>query len=194
VRREVIPEGALGAVPKAMGTGGLSTYKELCSVANELGQPDLIYRFLNLASHHSLWNSRKGAAFAATALASREGMEYLKPFLPTLVPLLYRSSYDPNPRVAQSMRNILNSITDARKAADEFFEPIMKELLKGLVSNVWRTRESSCYAISDALQSKLYSTPIARTHTHTTQHDTRHDTRARDCGSNVVLQVTWSRS
>lgn len=154
---EVIPEGALGAVPKAMGTGGLSTYKELCSVANELGQPDLIYRFLNLASHHSLWNSRKGAAFAATALASREGMEYLKPFLPTLVPLLYRSSYDPNPRVAQSMRNILNSITDARKAADEFFEPIMKELLKGLVSNVWRTRESSCYAISDALQSKLYS-------------------------------------
>ena len=112
-----------------MGSGGLSTYKELCSVANELvppdlrsltppplgcvlqtspnalssvqGQPDLIYRFLNLASHHSLWNSRKGAAFAATALASREGMDYLKPFLPTLVPLLYRSSYDPNPRVAQ---------------------------------------------------------------------------------------------
>lgn len=62
------------------------------------------------------------------------------------------------------MRNILASITDARKAADEFFEPIMKELLKGLVSSVWRTRESSCYAISDALQSKLYGTnaPIER--------------------------------
>jgi proteasome component ECM29 len=180
-----------------MGTGGLSTYKELCSVANELGQPDLIYRFLNLASHHSLWNSRKGAAFAATALASREGMEYLKPFLPTLVPLLYRSSYDPNPRVAQSMRNILNSITDARKAADEFFEPIMKELLKGLVSNVWRTRESSCYAISDALQSKLYSTPSTiqhrthRTHAHAHTHIQSH---ACDCGSCVGLQVTWSRS
>jgi hypothetical protein len=73
----------------------------LCLRVPLQGQPDLIYRFLNLASHHSLWNSRKGAAFAATALASREGMEYLKPFLPTLVPLLYRSSYDPNPRVAQ---------------------------------------------------------------------------------------------
>lgn len=54
------------------------------------------------------------------------------------------------------MRNILSSITDARKATDEFFDPIMKELLKSLVSNVWRTRESACYAISDALQSKLY--------------------------------------
>ena len=56
------------------------------------------------------------------------------------------------------MRNILNSITDARKAAGQIFEPIMKELLKGLVSGVWRTRESSCFAISDSLQSKLYGT------------------------------------
>ena len=33
----MLPEGALGAVPDNIGGGGLSTYKELCSVASELG-------------------------------------------------------------------------------------------------------------------------------------------------------------
>ena len=35
---------------KALGEGSLTTYRELCAVATELGQPELIYRFLNLAS------------------------------------------------------------------------------------------------------------------------------------------------
>ncbi len=34
-------EGALG---KAPGGGGLATYQELCSLANDMGQPELIYR------------------------------------------------------------------------------------------------------------------------------------------------------
>lgn len=45
---EVFQEGALGEAP---GGGGMSTYKELCSIANEMGQPDLIYRFMDLARH-----------------------------------------------------------------------------------------------------------------------------------------------
>ena len=39
--------------------GNLSTYKELCSLASDLNQPDLIYKFMHLANHHSLWNSKK---------------------------------------------------------------------------------------------------------------------------------------
>ena len=39
--------------------GGLSTYKELCSIASDLNQPDLIYKFMHLANHNALWNSRK---------------------------------------------------------------------------------------------------------------------------------------
>ena len=110
----------------------MSTYKELCAVATEMGQPDMIYKFLNLASHHALWNTKKGkkyqrrrewssivlitffvlsfllssfsfsftgAAFAATTLAEKAS-DQLKPFLPSLVPKLYRYSYDPNTRVA----------------------------------------------------------------------------------------------
>lgn len=41
------------------GRQGLSTYKELCSLASDLNQPDLVYKFMNLANHHAMWNSRK---------------------------------------------------------------------------------------------------------------------------------------
>lgn len=44
---EIFPEGALGSAPKSLGGGGLSTYRELASVANEIGQPDLVYRCQN---------------------------------------------------------------------------------------------------------------------------------------------------
>ena len=37
----------------------LTTYKELCSLASDLNQPDLIYKFMHLANHNALWNSKK---------------------------------------------------------------------------------------------------------------------------------------
>lgn len=40
-------------------SGGISTYRELCSIANDLNQPDLIYKFMHLANHNAMWNSRK---------------------------------------------------------------------------------------------------------------------------------------
>lgn len=46
-------------VPSAFQSQGLSTYKELCSLASDLNQPDLVYKFMNLANHHAMWNSRK---------------------------------------------------------------------------------------------------------------------------------------
>jgi proteasome component ECM29 len=61
---------------------------------------------MNLASHHSLWNSKKGAAFAATSIMA-QAQDQIAPILPTLVPKLYRSCYDPNPRISASMNNIL---------------------------------------------------------------------------------------
>ena len=57
---EIFPEGLLGQAPD--GTQ-LSTYKELVNLASEMGKPDLVYKFMNLASHHTLWNSKKGKIF-----------------------------------------------------------------------------------------------------------------------------------
>lgn len=57
---KVFEEGQLGEAP---GGGSLATYKELCALATEMGQPDLLYRFMDLANHASAMASTRGAAF-----------------------------------------------------------------------------------------------------------------------------------
>ncbi|KAG1074135.1 hypothetical protein G6F42_025736 [Rhizopus arrhizus] len=77
-------EGALGETPDG---NSITTYKELCSLASELNQPDLIYKFMNLANHNAMWTSRRGAAFGfqnLMALAEKE----MEPYLPRLIPKL----------------------------------------------------------------------------------------------------------
>ena len=51
---KLFEEGEMKIDDKALGEGSLTTYKELCTVATELGQPELIYRFLNLAGHQKV--------------------------------------------------------------------------------------------------------------------------------------------
>lgn len=145
---KILPD-TLGKTPDG---STLSTYKEMCALATEMGKPDLVYRFMNLSSHHALWNSRKGAAFAASTIMA-QAKEQLEPHLTFLVPKLYRYSYDPNPKIAQSMGNILNALVDTKHAKSLYFHGIMKELVESLTSNLWRVREGSCLALSDALQS-----------------------------------------
>eukprot|EP00879_Flechtneria_rotunda_P033312 GHRR01036880.1.p1 GENE.GHRR01036880.1~~GHRR01036880.1.p1 ORF type:complete len:246 (+),score=124.88 GHRR01036880.1:56-739(+) len=53
---KVFQEGQLGNTP---GGAGLTTYRELCSLANELGQPDLIYRWALVAVHMQIEQATK---------------------------------------------------------------------------------------------------------------------------------------
>jgi proteasome component ECM29 len=53
----------------AAGGGSLNTYKELCSIVNDIGQPDLIYKFMDLANYQAMLNSSKGAAFGFASIA-----------------------------------------------------------------------------------------------------------------------------
>lgn len=53
---QVFEAGALGKTPDGK---SLTTYRELCSIANDLNQPDLIYKFMHLANHQAVWNSKK---------------------------------------------------------------------------------------------------------------------------------------
>lgn len=59
-------------------------------------------------------NKFLGAAFATKSLMEKAEAK-IKPQLPKLVPKLYRSSYDPNPKISQAMTNILNALVDIRK-------------------------------------------------------------------------------
>lgn len=92
---EVFQESTVGQSP---GGGKLSTYKELCNMANEMGQPDLIYKFMDLANYQASLNSKRGAAFGFSKIAKQAG-EVLQPFVRSLVPRLVRYQYDPDKNV-----------------------------------------------------------------------------------------------
>ncbi|CAA6669169.1 unnamed protein product [Spirodela intermedia] len=123
---EVFQEGTIGEGPSG---GKLSTYKELCSLANEMGQPDLIYKFMDLANYQSSLNSRRGAAFGFSKIAKQAG-DVLQPHLRSLIPRLVRYQYDPDKNV--------------------------QDLLVQSGSRLWRSREASCLALADIIQGRKF--------------------------------------
>ncbi|KAJ3684358.1 hypothetical protein LUZ61_013522 [Rhynchospora tenuis] len=151
---EVFQEGSIG---KDLSGGKLSTYKELCSLANEMGQPDLIYKFMDLANYQASLNSKRGAAFGFSKIAKQAG-EALQPHLKSLIPRLIRYQYDPDKNVQDAMVHIWKSIVaDPKKTIDEYFDFIMDDLLTQCGSRLWRSREASCLAIADVIQGRRFS-------------------------------------
>ena len=49
---KVFQEGELGKIPEGR---NLSTYKELGSLVTDMGQPDLVYKFIHLANYNATW-------------------------------------------------------------------------------------------------------------------------------------------
>ena len=102
-------EGALGSAPstdvKAKkgdgGSGGaVGTYRELCAMATDLGQPELVYRSMDLAAHAKAATARAGAAFATASMAAAAQKALQPPaaaLIPKLFPILHSSH--PGPRV-----------------------------------------------------------------------------------------------
>ncbi|XP_066506558.1 proteasome adapter and scaffold protein ECM29 isoform X2 [Hoplias malabaricus] len=147
---EVFQADALGKAPDGH---GLSTYKELCSLASDLNQPDLVYKFMNLANHHAMWNSRKGAAFGFNIIAAKAG-EQLAPFLPQLVPRLYRYQFDPNLAIRQAMTSIWDALVTDKNIVDKYLKEIFQDVISNLTSNMWRVRESCCLALNDLIRGR----------------------------------------
>uniref|UniRef100_A0A3B3YWF8 Ecm29 proteasome adaptor and scaffold n=1 Tax=Poecilia mexicana TaxID=48701 RepID=A0A3B3YWF8_9TELE len=137
---EVFQGEDLGKTPDGQ---SLSTYKELCSLASDLNQPDLVYKFMNLANHHAMWNSRKGAAFGFHMIATKAG-EQLAPFLPQLVPRLYRYQFDPNLSIRQAMTSIWDALVTDKTLVDKYLKEILQDVISNLTNNTWRVRESRC--------------------------------------------------
>lgn len=151
---EVFQEGAIG---ESLSGGKLSTYKELCSMANEMGQPDLIYKFMDLANHHASLNSKRGAAFGFSKIAKQAG-DALQPHLSVLIPRLVRYQYDPDKNVQDAMTHIWKALVeDPKRTIDEHFDLIMDDLLTQCGSRLWRSREASCLALADIVQGRKFN-------------------------------------
>ncbi len=136
---------ARGANAGASG-GDLGTYKELSEVAAEAGQPGLVYKLMECAATSAAWNAKKGVAFALAA-HSREALE---PHLPSLVPTLYRHSFDPNPRIGTPMKALWSALVpDAKATLSIHFDAVLAHLLAGLGDRAWRAREASALALAE---------------------------------------------
>jgi len=160
-RRAVKVEGdtrvfAEGSMPTAPGGGTISTYKELQGLANDLGQPDLVYRFMDLANHAASLNSSRGAAFGFAGIAKLAG-EQLAPYVAAMVPKLYRYQYDPNLRVRDAMAAIWRALVpEPREAIEKQWGAIADELLKEVGGRLWRNREAACLGLADLLQGRRW--------------------------------------
>lgn len=145
-------------------TGGrAATYKELCSLAQDMGQPELVYKFMDLAGHTALWNSRRGAALAGSALLDNEiAAEQLRPHLKNLLPRLYVYCHDPTDSVRVAMGSVLNAVVKASgvgtvaEAISQNFELVTRHCLTTMISRQWRNREAACGALRDLLVSKTW--------------------------------------
>ena len=49
----------------------MATFAELSEIANNAGQPELVYKLMELSTASAVWNTRKGVAFALAEQASR---------------------------------------------------------------------------------------------------------------------------
>eukprot|EP00301_Raphidiophrys_heterophryoidea_P004227 c11852_g1_i1.p1 GENE.c11852_g1_i1~~c11852_g1_i1.p1 ORF type:complete len:1539 (-),score=491.48 c11852_g1_i1:69-4685(-) len=129
-------------------------YKEMCSVAVDMGKPELLYSLMELSKHNAQWSERTGAAFALTSIAKTN----IQPYLKVLVPRLYRYQYDPNPRVQASMKAVWSGLVDnTSQALSEHWSAVCDEVATGLGSRLWRVRESCALALADLLVGRKIS-------------------------------------
>lgn len=140
------------------GAGRSATYKELCIIAQDMGQPELVYKFMDLAGHTASWNSRRGAALAGTALLdSTVAAEQLRPHIKRLLPRLYVYCYDPTEKVRIAMGSVLGAVVKAAgfgtvaEALSANYGLVIDHCLKSMSSRQWRTREAACGALRDAV-------------------------------------------
>ncbi|ABN68170.2 predicted protein [Scheffersomyces stipitis CBS 6054] len=137
--------------------GSVSTYRDVLSLASDVGDPSLVYKFMSLAKSSALWSSRKGMAFGLGSILSKSSLDNLlasnKNLADKLIPKLYRYKYDPNLSVQKSMNDIWNALVkDTSKTIKDNFETILRELLKSMGNKEWRVRQASTAALNDLLQ------------------------------------------
>lgn len=142
-------EGVLGKAPQG---GNLSTYKDLCSLASDLNQPEIIYSFMQLANHNASWNSRLGAAFGLKSI-SGVAKAKMQPYLSKIVPRLFRYKYDPTPKIQNSMISIWDSVViDNKETMELYYWEILEDVTTNLTHPEWRTRIACCLAIRDLVR------------------------------------------
>merc|ERR1719274_93142 len=103
---------------------------------------------MECATASAMWNTRKGVAFALAA----QSRARLDAHLHKLLPTLYRYTFDPNPRIAQAMKQVWSALVpEPKKALSAHLPAVLIHLSDGLTDRLWRARESSAGALAELL-------------------------------------------
>ena len=147
-----------GALPT--GDGSVTTYKDIVSLASEVGDPSLVYRFMSLASNSAIWSSRAAfGRFGLSKILSDSSADGYLAKNPKIYSALFRYRFDPNSNVRAAMNNIwVALVKDSKATIDAHFEQILEDLLKNILTKEWRVRQASCAAIADLLQGRQLAT------------------------------------
>ncbi|KAI9717545.1 MAG: hypothetical protein M1812_004686 [Candelaria pacifica] len=145
-----------GALPT--GEGSVTTYKDIMSLASEVGDPSLVYRFMSLASHDAIWSSRAAfGRFGLDTILSDSSVDGYLAQNPKLYPKLYRYRFDPNSNVQRAMNDIWAAIVkDPATTVEKHFDEIIDDLLRNILGKEWRVRQACCAAIADLVQSSSF--------------------------------------
>ena len=145
--------------PGALPTGdnqSITTYKDIMSLAAEVGDPSLVYRFMSMASNNAIWSSR--AAFGHFGLSKILSDSSIDGYLAEnskLYPVLFRYRFDANSNVRASMNDIWKALVkDSTAVVETYFDDIMDDLLKNILGKEWRVRQACCAAIADLVQGR----------------------------------------
>lgn len=137
----------------------VSTYKDVLNLAADVGDPSLVYKFMSLAKSNALWSSRRGLAFGLGNILSKSSLDEMLAkngnLSSRLIPKLFRYRFDPNQAVSLSMNDIwMALVKDTAKTVSSNFDLILKEIMRGMGSREWRTRQASTAALNNLLQSQ----------------------------------------
>ncbi|KAM9902890.1 hypothetical protein OXX69_008128, partial [Metschnikowia pulcherrima] len=137
----------------------VSTYKDVLSLAADVGDPGLVYKFMSMAKSNLLWTSRRGMAYGLGAIMSKASLAEMLAQNPRLgsrlIPKLYRYRHDPNTAVASAMDGIWASLVgDSPRVISDHFDDILREVLAGLGDREWRVRQASAVALNNLLQTQ----------------------------------------
>ncbi|KAI0176503.1 proteasome component [Hypoxylon sp. FL1284] len=142
-----------GALPTGEGKS-ITSYKDIVSLANEVGDQSLVYKFMSLATNAATWTARSAfGRFGLSNILSEAELD------PKIYPKLYRYRFDPNPNVRRSMDDIWKAVVkDQNAVLEAHFDTIMEELLRSILDGrEWRVREASCAAIADLVHGQPFA-------------------------------------
>jgi proteasome component ECM29 len=126
------------------------------SLAAEVGDSSLVYKFMSMASSNAIWSSRAAfGRFGLSRVLSDSSVDGYLAHNPKLYPKLFRYRFDPSSGVQRSMNEIWQALVpDSAATIDKHFDAIMEDLLASILGKEWRVRQACCAAIADLVSGR----------------------------------------